>query len=402
MKKSYKILIGVVVVLIILRLILPYVVLHFANDRLTKVKGYYGHIEDIDIALIRGAYTINDIYLNKRDSVTNEQTDFFKAKAIDLSVEWAALLHGGIKGELVFDFPVLIFTKDKTEIGNVKDDTTDFRKLLKDFMPLQINRFQVNNGEIHYVDYTAKPKVDIAMKNANVLALNLSNVTDETKELPSTVTANAQLYEGSLDFSMKLDALAEQPTFDLNAGIKNTNLVLLNDFLKAYGNFDVNKGSFGLYTEMSAIDGKFKGYVKPIIKDLDVVGAEDKDDSFFHKLWESLVGGVGVIFKNQRKDQVATKVTIEGNFKDPKIGTWNAVWEVLRNAFVQALIPSIDHEININSVKTDDPKDQKNFLGKIFSESKPDEKEQRKQERKEAKAEKKAEKAEKKKEKEQE
>lgn len=399
MKRSYKILIGVVVVLIIIRLILPYVVLHFANDRLTKVKGYYGHIEDIDIALIRGAYTINDIYLNKRDSVTNQQTDFFKAKAIDLSVEWAALLHGGIKGELVLDFPVLVFTKDKTEIGDVKDDTTDFRKLLKDFMPLQINRFQINNGEIHYSDNTSKPKIDIAMTRTNILALNLSNVTDENVELPSTVTANAQIYEGTLDFSMKLDALANQPTFDLNAGIQNTNLVLLNDFLKAYGNFDVNKGKFGLYTEMSALDGKFKGYVKPIIKDLDVVGAEDKNDSFFHKLWESLVGGVGVIFKNQRKDQVATKVNIEGAFKDPKIGTLNAVWEVLRNAFIQALMPNIDNEININSVKTDDPKDQKNFLGKIFSDNKPDEKAQRKQERKEAKAEKKAEKEEKKKEK---
>jgi hypothetical protein len=116
---------------------LPYVVLHFANKRLKKVKGYYGHVEDIDLSLYRGAYIINNIYLNKLDTVSNKQTEFFKSRDIDLSVEWGALLHGSIVGVLAFDAPELIFTKDKAEPGDVKKDTTDFRKLLKDFMPLK-------------------------------------------------------------------------------------------------------------------------------------------------------------------------------------------------------------------------------------------------------------------------
>lgn len=368
MKRIYKILIGILLVLIILRLILPYVVLYFANDRLTKVKGYYGHIEDIDLALIRGAYTIKEIYLNKKDTVSQQQTEFFKSQKIDLSVEWAALFHGGIKGELVFDTPKLIFTKDKVELQEVAADTTDFRKLLKDFMPLQINRFEVNNGEIHYIDYTSNPKVDIFMRETYILALNLSNVSDKDTLLPSTVKAHASLYEGTLDFNMRLDALAEQPTFDLNAELKNTNLVLLNDFLKTYGNFDVNKGTFGLFTEVSAKEGKFKGYVKPIIKELDVVGIEDQKDNFIRKLWESLVGGVGTVFKNQPRDQVATKVQMEGSFQNPDIQTLDAIWQVLRNAFIQALMPSIDYEININSVDEKTVKDDRNLLQKIFSE----------------------------------
>ena len=83
MKKKYKILIGVAVLLITIRLILPYVVLHYANKTLANIKGYFGHIEDIDLSIYRGAYIINDIYLNKTDSVTKKQTDFFKAKNID-------------------------------------------------------------------------------------------------------------------------------------------------------------------------------------------------------------------------------------------------------------------------------------------------------------------------------
>ena len=370
MKKKYKILIVVVILLITIRLILPYVVLHYANKTLGNMKGYYGHIDDIDLSIYRGAYTINDIFLNKIDTVTKKQTDFFKAKNIDLSVEWGAIFHGSIVGELEFDSPILIFTKNKVELSDVKKDTTDFRKLLKDVMPLKVNRFEVFDGDLHYVDNTSNPKVDVALKQTHILALNLSNVTDAKVALPSTVKANASVYEGTLTFDMKLNALNKYPTFDLNAEIKNTNLVLLNDFLKAYGNFDVHRGNFGLYTEMAAKNSKFKGYVKPIIKDLKVVGPEDRHDKFFNKVWEQIVGAAGVIFKNQKKGQIATKIAIEGDFKNPQTNTFDAVWEVLRNAFIQALLPSIDNEISLKSVDSKKPEDKRNLFQRIFKSEK--------------------------------
>ncbi len=194
MKRKYKILIGVTVLLITIRLILPYVVLHYANKTLANMKGYYGHIDDIDLSIYRGAYIINGIYLNKVDSVSRKQTDFFKSNDIDLSLEWGALFHGSIVGELIFDSPKLIFTKDKTELSDVKKDTTDFRKLLNAFMPLKVNRFEVNNGSIHYADNTSKPKIDISLKQTHILALNLTNVINNKVELPSTVTAQATVY----------------------------------------------------------------------------------------------------------------------------------------------------------------------------------------------------------------
>jgi len=367
MKKKYIVLISVVVLLIVIRIILPYVVLHYANKTLAKMNGYYGHVDDIDLSLYRGAYIIHNIYLNKADSVTNKQTEFFKSRNIDLSIEWGAIFHGSFVGKMVFESPVLIFTKNKTELSQVRKDTPDFRKLLEHFMPLTVNRFEVNNGSIHYVDKTSSPKVDIFLKQTHILAINLSNVINDKVELPSTVTAQASVYEGTLNYNMKLNALAKNATFELNADLRNTNLVLLNDFLRAYGNFDVEKGNFSLYTEMAAKEGKFKGYVKPIIKDLQVLGPKDSIDTFSHKLWEYIVGAIGIIFKNQKEDQLATKIRIEGDFSNPQTYTLDAIFEVLRNAFIQALLPSIDHEININSVGKKQPEDKRNFLQKIIS-----------------------------------
>ena len=55
MKKRYKILIAFAVLLIVIRLILPYFVLHYANKTLTDIGDYYGHVEDVELSIYRGA-----------------------------------------------------------------------------------------------------------------------------------------------------------------------------------------------------------------------------------------------------------------------------------------------------------------------------------------------------------
>jgi hypothetical protein len=382
MKKWLKILIGVLIFLGIVRLILPYAVLRYANKSLAEMEGYYGRVEDIDIALIRGAYQIDSIYINKVDSVTNKQTPFFSAAEVDLSIEWKALFHGSLVGEFVFERPRIDFTKDKVEPKDVRDDSSSFKNLKEDFMPLQVNRCEINDGEIRYKDDFSKPKVDISLTHVYATALNLRNSYDSSALLPATITANAKVYGGSLDFSMKINPLAEDPTFDMNADLKNTNLVLLNDFFQAYAKVDVNKGSFGMYTEVAAKEGAFKGYVKPVIKDLDILGKEDRDDNIFRKMWESITGFAGELFENQPKDQVATKIPFEGRLDNPKADVWETVINVLENAFIRAIQPSIDHEINIASVDSK-KEDKKNFFEKIFGskdEKKKDKKEKEKEE----------------------
>jgi len=363
------------------------------------MEGYRGHIEDIDLALIRGAYKIDSIYLHKYDSVSGKETPFFNASLIDLSVEWKALFRGSIVGELEFQNPVLRFTKDKVEPKDLQKDSTDFRQLLDDFMPLKVNRFAVKNGNVRYRDETSAPKVDIGLTNLEIVALNLKNSYDSGALLPATVTASASVYEGTLTVNVKLNPLAKKPTFDMNAELKDTNLVLLNEFFQAYAKVDVNKGSFGMYTEIAAKDGGFAGYVKPLMKDLDILGKEDRDDNVFRKLWEAIAGGAGELFRNQPEDQVATKIPFEGRLDNPKANIWITISNTLRNAFIQAIQPSIDNEINLASVDSPKEPEKKTMLQKVFGKdddkasakkSKERKKAERKKERQKKKEDKKA------------
>ena len=364
--KTATIILIIVAALIIFRLFLPSIVLHYSNKMLANLSGYYGHVEDIDISLYRGAYQVNYMYLNKVDSVTKKQTKFLIIKNMDLSVQWKALFHGKLAGRIILHSPELFFTKDKTELGEVKKDTNDFRKVLKHFMPLDVNRFQIDNGSVHYVDNTSTPPVDISLKNMDVLAQNLQNVNKENTLLPSPVTAHATAYGGTLALNVKINLLKENSTFDLNADVKNIDLPKLNAFLKAYGNFDVEKGNLGLYTEFAAKDGKYVGYVKPVIKDLKVLGPQDKNDGFLQKMYEGLIGLAGDILENPKKDQIASKVPIQGEFSKSQTNTAEAVWELLKNAFIRALIPAVDNQINITSVDKA-PEKHTSLLHKIFS-----------------------------------
>ena len=289
-KKLLKIIVTSILVLVVIRLILPFVVLRFANKNLASMKGYYGHIKDIDLSIIRGAYIIDSIYLNKSDSLTKKQTPFFSSESIDLSIEWKAIFKGSLVGELTFTNPFLLFTKDKVEPAALRKDSTDFKELLDDFMPLKINRFEVKNATLRYKDEGSKPPVDIEMINTYILAQNLRNSYDSSSLLPARIKASASIYEGTIDFNMKLNPLADVPTFDMNTELVNTNLVKLNEFFQAYAKVDVNKGTFGMYAEAAAKEGKFAGYVKPLIKDLDILGKEDRDDNILRILWEGIAG----------------------------------------------------------------------------------------------------------------
>jgi hypothetical protein len=364
-RRKLRILLITLGILVIIRLCLPYIVLHFLNEKLSKLDGYYGHVDDVDLAIYRGAYVIKDIYLDKVDKDKKDTTDFFATPAIDISVEWNAIFDGKIVGEIEFEKPVIKYTMDKTVGKEVEKDSTDLVQLVKDLLPIRINRLAVNDGQIHYVDQTKQPLVDVPLTAVYAEAKNLTNEPDAGVLLPATVELKSKLYDGLFSINVKLDPLNKIPTFDINATLTKTNMVHLNPFFKAYANFDLKAGNMSMYTEFAAKDNKFAGYVKPLITDLDVVQFEREEGNVLQIGWEALIGSTAEVFQNQRKDQLATKVPIEGSFKKPDIGIFEAIWAVLGNAFISALKPALDNSISISHVSTK-PVEEEKFLDKLF------------------------------------
>ena len=384
-KIIYIILGSLLVALIVCRIMLPGILLRYVNRQLSLIKGYSGHVRDIDVALIRGAYTIRDLRLDKTDGKI--PVPFFSAKAIDLSVEWRALFHGSVVAEIEVQHPILNFAKGPTEATSQTKIDKSWTEVIDHLIPFKLNRFEIFDGEIHYRDYYSDPKVDIFTHNVHVLAENLSNAKHQKELLPSTAEATADIYGGTASLHMKLNALNKDATFEAKAELVKLDITKLNNFLQAYGNFDVKQGEISIYTEAAAKDNIIKGYTKPIIKDLKVINWKEDKDHPLKLAYKAVISAVTWVFKNHSKDQLATRAEFEGNLKDPDINVWYIVGQLLRNAFIQALYPSLENSININTVGEGDDKGKDTKLAKAYKDSggKPLNKKSKKEKKKEEK-----------------
>jgi hypothetical protein len=248
------------------------------------------------------------------------------------------------------DQPVLNFVKGPTEATSQTKIDKSWTEVVKKLMPLKLNKFEIVEGEIHYRDFHSKPTFDIFMKNVHILAENLSNAEKNKQVLPSSIEASADVYGGKATASMKMDALAKSPTFDGKAKLVGLNLTNLNNFIDAFAKFNIKSGEISIYTEAAAKDGRITGYTKPIIKDLTVFNWEKDTDKPVKIVYEAVVEAIAWIFKNHNKDQLATRVEFEGNIKKPDIDIWELIGQVLKNAFIQALYPSLENSVSLNTL----------------------------------------------------
>jgi hypothetical protein len=138
---------------------------------------------------------------------------------------------------------------------------------------------------------------------------------------------------------------AKTPDLDLNLAIEKTPLVALNPVWKAHAGFDVNGGSFSFYTELVVRDGRIDGYVKPLFVDLDVYDTDqDGDENVFQQMYEGVVGGVSELFQDQPRDTIAARTDVSGPVSSPSASTLGILLSVLRNAFIDAILPGLERQ----------------------------------------------------------
>src|SRR5690554_4417144 len=164
------ILVLLIVILIILRAQLPSIVKDYLNSKLADMGDYQGEIADVDIHLWRGAYSVDQLHITKKDQPS---VAFFQADTVNTSISWAALF----KGKIVADVDLI-----QAQIHLVDDGTQDkptvestWRQTVQDILPVQIDRLTIDNGEIHFHNFNSDPQVHLVFYQLNGEVTNLSN-----------------------------------------------------------------------------------------------------------------------------------------------------------------------------------------------------------------------------------
>jgi hypothetical protein len=200
---------------------------------------------------------------------------------------------------------------------------------------------QILHSEVGFVNKAASPDYRVFMADMNV---EMDNLSTKPKEGTGAVKVTGK-FMGTGPTVVSGYFRPEQPTpdFDLRIKIIKTKVSSLNNLLRAHGGIDTKEGTFAFFSELSVRDNHIEGYVKPLLRDVDVYDPQqDRNKGLAKRLYEAVVGGVLGVLENQPRNEVVTKGDVAGQVDNPQANTWEVVGNLVQNAFFKAILPGFE------------------------------------------------------------
>ncbi|AQW69460.1 MULTISPECIES: DUF748 domain-containing protein [Pseudomonas] len=331
---------SLIVLLVALQLALPYLVRDYLNEKLADMGDYRGQVSDVDLAWWRGAYTVNGLKIVK--TTGKVPVPFLNAPVIDISVSWHSLWYDrAVVAEVAFLRPELNFVDGGDKQNSQTGQGTDWRQQLDKLLPITLNEVVIDDGVLTFRNFSSKPPVTLKATQLQASIRNLTNIRDEAGRRDASFEARALVAgDAKVESRATFDPFSDFDDFEFRLRATGIELRRLNDFASAYGKFDFKAGHGDVVIEAEATNGRLNGYIKPLLRDVEVFDwqqdVEDKDKGLFRSVWEALVGATETVLKNQPKNQFATRVELSGSVRRQNISAFEAFLQILRNGFVQA------------------------------------------------------------------
>ncbi len=339
-------LLAVAILLLAGRLALPYAVRSYLNGRMARMGDYRGHVDDIDIHLWRGAYSVKALRVDKLTGKL--PVPLFEAQRTDIALSWRALGHGMLRGTVDFTAPTVNFIDGHSESEKQTGKGVDWRTELKLLAPIRLEELQVHDGTVTFQNFVSQPRVDLKMAAVNGTITNLTNLDGLPGQRVAKLHVTARILgDAPLEANASFDPLEHDGDFSYQLRATGIQLTRANDLARAYTGLDFAGGAGDFTMELEAKNGQLEGYAKPLFHDLRLFSWK-QDVEQDHKgpiklAYEALAQGVVSVFKNQSKDQFATRIPISGRIDDKQLDAFQAIIGVLRNAFIKAYSPALEH-----------------------------------------------------------
>ncbi|HLW71038.1 MAG TPA: DUF748 domain-containing protein [Candidatus Binataceae bacterium] len=209
---------------------------------------------------------------------------------------------------------------------------------------IDVRELDVRHSSFAFTDETKNPHYRLVLDDANLAVRNLSN---HEQQGPANLLLQGKFMDtGATKVVGDFLARPEGPAFTISIAIVGTSLQSMNNLLRAYGRFDVAAGQLSVYSQVTVDNQEITGYVKPMFANIEVYNyKKDKNTGVLHQAKELAIGGAAHLLKSRETQQVATEVNLKGRLDGPNLSTWQAIVEVLRNAFIQAILPGFDHSV---------------------------------------------------------
>jgi hypothetical protein len=344
--RGWWIALGVVVgILVVLQFGASPVAKSVLNRKLSDLGAFHGQVGQVKLALWRDRVELHDLVLRSREHP--DEPPVVAIRKLALSGAARPLLEGKLGGHATMEGAEFNIVKRKRFEDPVKEaekkaekfrpDVKRWQHELREAFPMELTEFELRDGQARFIDEAYDPKVDVGISRLHVVARNLRNRPDG-EALPTTIDlTGVTTGNGQLRIHVRSDPLKEPLEFFTTFELKALSLPEFNNFMRAYAKVDVSAGTFEVYNEITAANGRYDGYVKPFFQNLEFESLEDEEKSVGRRIVEKVATAAKSLLENEETQKMATQIPFSGTFDQNQVDLWETVENLLSNAFIQAI-----------------------------------------------------------------
>ena len=173
-----------------------------------RMKGYTVRLPRLDFHPLGFSLTLHELSVRQN---AHPEPPVIVIKALHAGVHWRALLHLRLVADFEFQSPrVHINRPQLLQEADDKVPVKDkgWQDALEAIYPLKINHFQINDGELTYIDDDTKHPLQIS--RMQFVATNIRNVKSPDETYPSPIRLDATVFDrGRLHVDGDANFLAE-------------------------------------------------------------------------------------------------------------------------------------------------------------------------------------------------
>jgi hypothetical protein len=343
-KKKITIPLGIFVLLLAVRMVMVPVAQKELNKFLaTFSPTLYFHMDDLNIHIIRGAYSFNGIV----GKVKGQQQEFLKIKKVDVSIAWREIFKGKIVTDIAVSGIDFSYTGElKNAIAKMPKKESQADTAKEKLFPVKIERLDIKDSVVTLDDY---PSLEEHKKlQISKIEGRLTNLTPEKKFPLSFFNLRASVLGNSVvKTTGHLNTLAKPMQWDVDGEMQGFELTTANAFLKRKLPLTFTQGKLDLYAEAESKNGNIQGYVKPFMKNIDVIKTKENFKGPKHWFIEILTALGNLVLRASDTKSVATRIPFSMDKAGMHVDSGEALTKALQHGFEEKLKPGIEDKYEL-------------------------------------------------------
>ncbi len=330
------------VIVVGIEVALPAWIRHRINENAGENGGYGWTVKNVAVHILQGSYELQGVTLRQKEMPVTP----FTADRITSTLRQKRLFRTPITEEVEAFGPALDIGLDPGPNATRPISRPDWRPLLHRLTLFRLSRFAIHQGETHFQDPHANPKVEISVHDLEIRAENLFRGGEDSARWAGMEAAGRLGKSGSFRFRIRLQPEAAAPTFKLDFSLPGLELKTMNSALRAYADIAVKSGRLDLEVHANAAGGGYTGTVQSELHDFAIQeNAEAQKDKGFVKTVERKIAKVaGKILekkteRNEAKGGTSPQSDFSGRFPAGAKDAWSMSEYLLREAFRKGMSP---------------------------------------------------------------